>query len=411
MSLPSRQPIALTHIMASITSLPNEILREIVLEAAGRSPSKNLRSTRQVSKRFESHALPIMYETLTLTAGRGLSPMARHVLFLESALPVAKAVKELMILGAGSEGQGDAFEFSIMGVSDVTEIARILPSLRRLSSREVFWSTRSAMGPQPAFSSLTSIEFHDVTLVTPGPFPANILHHLPHVIRTTLSFSASSPLDQAFNVAIENSSLSVPILEISASLPFPAETTQACINADCGSLESLSLEIIPISHPPFWTRAPRNVSIANAHLLQKLKVALAAAAFPPHKTENHTWTYARRVIMTTPRDTPLVTLIFDCSTLSKTQVHPRLHAFPTQDLAEISERMPTTASLHIILQVAANDEEMEWNDIIASHEGWSELAGRGNVTLGCGSWKDEWGPFARFLPATVYEGHEQEWDY
>lgn len=392
--------------MTAITDLPNEIMREILLEAAGDSPITNLRSARQVSKWLESHALPIMYESLALTTSRGLNPMMRHITFLESARPIAVEIKELVITGAGSDGQGDAFEFSIMGTSDVAAVTRVLPALARLISRDVFWSTHPGKTSESPFSSLTSVEFRDATLVTPGPFPANILQQLPIVRRITLSFSASSPLDNAFNNAIARSVLRVPSLEIAASLPFPADTAQAYIEADRDSLEVLSLEIIPVDHPPFWSGPSSTVSVAHAHLLQELKIAIAVAAFPLQQTKNHTWTYAKDVVATVPSNTPLITLVLDCSSLSREQILLRLQAFPTQDLDEIAERMLPTAKLHISLQFAANDEGVGWEKLIPSLRGWGETARRSNVRLGKGHWTDQYGPFSRFLPELLYEEHD-----
>lgn len=396
--------------MPSLFSLPNELVLEIVLKLAGDEAFSQLRATRQTCSLLASLSIPVMFRSLTLGADAGHQPMTRHIQFFEKAEYAAGHVEEMRIIGAVDEG-GDEFGYSVMGADEITRVANVLPALVSMTVRDALWTTRRGKLPPSPSLSLTRLNLQEITLVTPGPFPANVLQQLPNIKVAKLSFAAAwSPLEREFNEAITTGPEGVRALEFAASVPFLADTIQATIQADEDTLEDLTIELTPLGCGPFWLGRPEPLSIERARILRRFHFILPMEAFPAGNYSNCTWTYANSVLSTVPPATGLLELVLECSGMTDTQVLPRLAFLPLRGLRSAIDRMSSTSEVRITLRTGPGEAHISWPAILEACPQWKYIAESERVNLRSVEGAKEGGPFAPFLPKTGTDEEDEDDD-
>lgn len=363
----------------NILTLPNEVLLEVVRRIALRSPLIDLACARQVCRLFASLSLPIMYRQLRLHSPQGTASVERHIVFLKECAIAAMEIRELTIVGVVDGLLGRAARGCILDADHAARLGSVLPRAERLVFQNVYWHTEAIVGPYPAFSSLTSLELRGTTMLRPGPFPSNVLRHLPFVTHTHLDFAPCVLIDNDMNEDIAKSHLGLKSMAFGPLIPFPADTIVAAIVASADDLEELSIVLTPVVHPPLFLDCPPALRIDGAKRLRTFCFTLPLFVFPPCKAANWTWTYANDTLKSIPRDIREISLTFECSAPADVDPYARLAAFPAVHIQQLLDRLSPLSAVSLTLQTSPTSSEPSWRKVAALTPVWADVLSRDNV--------------------------------
>lgn len=366
----------------SIFTLPDELILDILRNAAGDNPLANLRGALGTCRFFRTGSIGAAFEEIEMIPDPGDSPLERHLVFFEESPELAGQVRRARFKGRTSDFQGQPEACCILDADEVLRTCRALYAMNTLEFVKCFWMPAVGAGPQPSFRNLTTLNLLESVVLGPSPFPANITRNLPSLERTTISFVTATLLENHIAGALRDEKVATQELSFPPSTPFPATFIKAAIWAAGDTLERLTVAVTPIAFPPFFLDFPEDISVRDARNLKSLRVIIPTFTIPLQASSNCTWIYARSLLNTARRNTPNVDIIFDCGHITAESTYSRLARFPAQQIEQLRRKLGPASRLSISLRAPNGAERLQWKEVCRRSRAWEDLAKKDNVSIG-----------------------------